>query len=585
MKVPRWLDTLAPLKRAPKVHQFISLDTEDDQLGFGDGKGFYLGAVHTPAGSETFTSRGRLLSFLCQSRWAGWWCATFNLEYDALNLWGARGVTLLNPCFSGSRLCSLTVELGEKGRRKDRLTFFDVGCFLSGALKELAGLVNSEKLDMAHHSGDRRVTPRRREYCARDAEITWKLAHFVQDGVNVLGAEMKLTAAATALDCFRRRYLREPLKCLPESVQTWLHGGYCGGRVECFRLGDYRRTIYKNDVNGAYVSVMINSNFPVLDDFGAAGRKADLALEGMAECRLSVPEHLWAAPLPSKGTKLTFPVGRLAGRWTFNELRQALNAGCRIDRVTASYQARRTEPYLRDMMLALRAIRENLATPPAVSRMAKLLGNSLYGKFAQRNEDFRYLPLAEFARDVRNGKLRAGRDYDPERTITYDRCRVVRVVTGRRLPRHSNVIWSAMITAGCRMLLYPHLDEGSTFYCDTDSVIGLRAYPITKTLGCLALQGAYSRLVIRGNKLYAGREVGASWEAHAKGIPTAQALRAVRRPGVTIISRRPVKLRTALKGTLPANEWRDFPKLLSAEYDKRAVSADGETRPLKARMW
>jgi hypothetical protein len=573
---------LTPLKRAPRVREFIALDTEDDQLGFGDGRGFYLGAVHTPAGSNTFRSRHALIRFLCQARWAGWWCATYNLEYDALNLWGVQQVVTMNPCFSGSRLCSLTIQVGDTP--KDCLTIFDVGCFLSGGLRELAGLVNLEKLGMTFKAGDRRVTRRRIAYCARDAEITWKLANYVQDGVAELGAEMKLTAAATSLDCFRRRYLHEPLPCLPPEVQTWLHGGYCGGRVECFRLGDYREPLFKNDINGAYVSVMINQEFPDLGTFRDRGRELDLTQEGMADCQLEVPEHLWAAPLPMKGEKLTFPVGRLTGRWTYNELRQALNVGCKINRVSRSYSSQRTGAYLREMMLKLRAIREAPETPPAVSRMAKLLGNSLYGKFAQRNEEFKYITLAEYSRDVRIGKLLAWRDYDPDRTQAFDACRVVKLVIGNRIPTHSNVIWSACITAGCRMILYPHLDESSTFYCDTDSVLGRKEYPKTKTLGQLACQGAYSRLVIRGNKLYAGREENA-WEAHAKGVPLNRALQAVRQPGVVLQSRRPVKLRTALRGGGDANLWIDVTKKLSAEYDKRRVLRGGETAPLKARMW
>ena len=304
----------------------------------------------------------------------------------------------------------------------------------------------------------------------------------------------------------------------------------------------------------------------------------------MAECWISVPPELWAGPLPRKADKLTFPVGRLLGRWTYNELRPAVAAGCRIQRVGACYQTSQNHPYLREMMMKLRAIRENPATPPAVDRMAKLMGNSLYGKFAQRHEEFSYLPLREYQRAVRLGLARPGINYDQERTRLYDACQVVRVVTGTRIPKHSNVIWSAIITAGCRALLYPHLRPESTFYCDTDSVIGLKAYPASKKLGELALQHSYTRLIIRGNKVYAGRDAG-GWNAHAKGVPERQALAAVRHAGITLSHKRPVKLRTALTGRAIANRWIEVHKELRAVYDKRVVLPGGQTRPLSVKEW
>lgn len=576
-------DALTPLKAAPRVREFIALDTEDDQLGYGDGRGFYLGTVHTPKGTHVFTRRSAMIRFLDHPRWAGWWCATYNLEYDALNLWSARGVTEMLPCFSGSRLCALKLKVSDD--KHGYLTLFDVGSFLAGGLAPLARLVNLSKLEARHRAGDRRVDRDRIRYCARDAEITWKLAGFVQDGVNALGAEMKLTAAATALDLFRRRYLHARLPCLEGPVQGWLHRGYCGGRVECFRLGDYRGPVFQNDVNGAYVSVMVNQALPDLDNLMArSGTGLDLAQEGMAECWLDVPRDLWAGPLPRKADKLTFPVGRLLGRWTFNELRLAEAAGCRIQRVGTYYQSRHNYPYLREMMTALRAIRESPTTPPAVNRMAKLMGNSLYGKFAQRHEEFCYLPLREYQQAVRLGQAVPGVNFDPNRTKIYDACQVVRVVTGTKIPKHSNVIWSAIITAGCRALLYPHLDKATTYYCDTDSVIGLRAYPASRKLGELALQHSYTRLIIRGNKVYAGRDAG-GWNAHAKGVPEGQALAAVRHAGIRLRHKRPVKLRTALTGRAIANRWIEVHKELRAEYDKRRVLPGGETLPLTVREW
>lgn len=577
-------ESFKPLKGPPRPRELLALDTEDDQLGYGPGRGFYLGAVWTPAGGKSFTTRHQLIRHLSQPRWGGWWCACHNLEYDALNVFGPKAVCLLSPCFSGSKLVGMRLRVGEGESPKAFLHFFDTSAFMPQSLKKLAGsLLNMEKLGADLSPGDRRVTAERRAYCLRDAEITYKLAHYIQDGLNTLGGQLQLTAASSSMDMYRRKYMYGEIPCLPAAVQNDLHRGYCGGRVECFRLGDFSGELFGNDFNGMYASVMIDSQLPEVGTF-ARHTDLDLSREGMAHCQVTVPAHLWAGPLPAKGVKLTFPVGRLAGWWCFNELRSALNYGCRVERVHEIYYSTRCEPYLRDMMLALRKLREEPSTPPAVNQLAKLCMNSLYGKFAQRAEDFRYFTWGEYLGARRRGELSSA---DLERTQLLDRLKLVKVVWPASYPRHSNVIWAACITAAARNKLYAHLDEGTSYYCDTDSVLGERGYPETKTLGSLALKDRYSRLVIRGNKLYAGMVTGAKpgWEAHAKGVPRDSALQAVMEPGARITSRRPVKLRTALHGMAPANAWLEVFKCLSAKYDKRTVEADGRTRPLEVKAF
>lgn len=587
----RWkADALKPLSSAPKQKRFLSLDTEDDQLGYGRRTGFYLGCAWGPDGPETFTTRERLAAFLAQDRFSGHYVACHNLEYDLLNVFGPRQVARMYPCFSGSKMCSAVLPISAK----HSLRFFDTSCFLQEPLVRLAPLVGLEKLDMEHRPGDRRVTPRRREYCARDAEIVWRLAYWLQEGVNALGAELKLTAASTALDCFRRRYLHEPIPSLPADVQVAMHRGYYGGRVECFRVGSFSDgPYYKNDINGAYVSVMVKCNLP---EIGCFERKphADLTKEGMLHARVTVPGDLWAAPLPVKGEKLTFPVGRLQGWWTYNELRLAINEGIKVDRVLECYHSDRSEAYLSEMMKALRGIRENPDTPAPVARMAKLMGNSLYGKFAQRNENVEYLDVDEFALKVARRELVSGRDFVPERTEEFPAVGVVRVSRPSDFPVHSNVIWSAIVTAGCRGLLYGHITrpmlqagQDCTYYCDTDSQVGTVAYPKSKALGSMVLEKKYLELVVRGNKLYAGREPDGTWEAHAKGVSRAKALEAVVTAGEghRIEDRRPVKFRTASRGRDRANRWIAVHKVLSGEYGKRKVLPDGRTEPLEVRQW
>lgn len=577
--------SLKKLRGAAQPRPLMALDTEDDQLGFGQRSGFYFGVIVTGGDdpdkyqTHTFRQRWRLIRYLTQPRFGGHWCACHNLEYDMLNVFGPKMIALMSPCFSGSKLCSLRIPC----RGSDKfVTMWDTTSFMPQALRKLAPLVGMAKLDMVHSPGKRTLTAKEIEYAVADTVITWKLAHFIQRGANDLGARMRLTAASTSMDLFRRQYQTASIPCLPEETQKELLKGYYGGRVECFRLGEFQGDLYGNDFNGMYVSVMIDGNLPEIESLKRK-RTPDLSREGMAHVTVNIPEHLWAGPLPNRDNKtgkLTFPVGKLTGWWAYNELRSALNSGVTITKVHDAYHSERCLPYLRDMMIKLRGIRENPETPAPVGQLAKLLGNSLYGKWCQRVEDFDYMTLAQYSLMLRSGDPRM-HEYDLSSAKIYLQFSLVRLEKPMGFARHSNVIWGACITGGARNKLFAHLDESTSYYCDTDSVLGEQGYPKTKKLGALALKDEYSHLVIRGNKLYAGfsREQ-KDWEAHAKGIPRTQALGAVLLPDEPITSKRPIKFRSALAGRGPANKWVEITKRQCLTYDKRHVNADGSTRPL-----
>lgn len=548
------------------------------------GTGFYLGCVRTPAGAHTFTRRHQLERFLCAPRWAGYWCATYNLEYDLMSVFGPRKMLSMDLVWSGdTRIVSASVQVGDT--EKERLTFFDVSAFLPQGLRKLAKLVSSEKLEIPMVAGDRAVTPRKREYCARDTEITLKLAHFLQDGFMKLGAQLRLTAASTALDLFRRQFLHERLPVIDDRLRDTVYLGYHGGRVECFRLGEFAGPVFSNDFKGMYSSCMADLNLPSLASLNHTS-KLDLTGEGMAKVDLEVPEHLWAGPVPVKEEKLTFPVGRIRGWVPLNEIRNALNAGCRIQKVHSAIQSVKTYPYLREYALKLNEVRET-TKEEAVSTVAKLASNSLYGKFASRTGRFEHMPREEWVRRLDRGTL--GR-YDASRTIELPEFDAVRVCRSQEYPVYSNVIWSAIITSAARCKLYSHLEEDTTIYCDTDSVIGYRQYGTGTRIGTLVCKDVYDRLVVRGNKHYAGKLPGKGndWDAHAKGVPRDQAREAVLHPEKVIWFRRPVKFLTALRGRggYRPNQWIEVPKTNRAVYDKRALIGQGQqTVPLKVAMW
>ncbi|GAI25357.1 unnamed protein product, partial [marine sediment metagenome] len=104
------------------------------------------------------------------------------------------------------------------------------------------------------------------EYCKRDVEIllaTWKKwIKFRTD--NDLG-NFGITVAQQALKTYTHRFMPEKIYIHDQNtLAKFERKAYYGGRVDCFRLGNYTdEFFYLVDVNSMYPSVMASNLYPV----------------------------------------------------------------------------------------------------------------------------------------------------------------------------------------------------------------------------------------------------------------------------------------------------------------------------------
>jgi hypothetical protein len=142
--------------------------------------------------------------------------------------------------------------------------------------------------------------------------------------------------------------------------------------------------------------------------------------------------------------------------------------------------------------------------------IAKIMLNSLYGKFAQRNDrfrDFYFMPIDE--------PLQAGFTIEAE----FDDARLAVWSKPSEGGRIFNVATAASITGFVRSMLMRAIVETDPYYCDTDSIIcDSSRIPsgIRDSLGGWALESAGDRLLIAGKKLYGMRSEG-KWKIASKG--------------------------------------------------------------------
>lgn len=115
-------------------------------------------------------------------------------------------------------------------------------------------------------------------------------------------------------------------------------------------------------------------------------------LVGIVECEVEIPDDCYLPPLPVKQNgKLKFPTGRLRGTWDTAELALLPRVGGRIVRTFRSVWFE-TSPVFARFIRTLYKYRQkklpdgspNPKWRKALDRLAKLLMNSLYGKWAMK---------------------------------------------------------------------------------------------------------------------------------------------------------------------------------------------------------
>jgi hypothetical protein len=448
------------------------------------------------------------------------------------------------------------------------------------------------------------------------------------------GGELAMTLPSASMKIFRRRFLKEKIdramhfewcdgecggcdrgdgcdgKC-HGCLHDWIRKGYFGGRVEIFQRFA-PAPIFYYDLNSSYPASMLK-NMPVgkplkiqeeSEFFAEHKERFRDGQVGFVEATVSIPPSCRIPPLPvlSDG-KLKFPAGYFSGVFEYEELMSILDpfVGGRIEKVKMAVWFE-GKPIFKDFVDTLYKYKLGKPKDPktqeeldalALAELAKLLLNSLYGKFAQNAEREELLYIAKSDPWPDNARPIDGRH---ETCPFWLRPRYVS-------PSYIMPHVSARITALSRQALWQQNKRivqagGRVFYNDTDAVVadgefdGRVVHPTR--LG--AWKREYPQKYLAAQfvlpKLYAlfSPEVGVEKPiVHMKGVPREmQNLESFEKlvAGETLFreknrtSQPKTVLRGLHKGGPMGIHMLDSIKKLRTIYDKRIVLEDGTTMPV-----
>lgn len=443
--------------------------------------------------------------------------------------------------------------------------------------------------------------------CVELFGVLGKFHHYIED---VLLGEVGITAPATSVKLFRRRFLK---KSIPRSVEThgFVRSGYFGGRVEVFRRSGENLRYY--DINSSYPRAMLDE-MPIGEGVFWEGeppaRFRDRRI-GFVEADVLVPE-MEIPPLPVRAKKsdglpegkLVFPVGRLHGIWEWSELSLALELGCSIEKFHKSvwYES---GPLFEDFVRTLYRYRDKSQSDydPGLAEVVKIMLNSAYGKFGMRTLRKKVYRFDD--PDLPENAVPASSD--PESPIWYAE---EEVDAPYIIPQIA-----ARVTAVARVQLYRQIfiptaaAGGKLFYTDTDAGVVDVVLPTGPKLGELKdefpeysgkLKGEFV-----GPKLYLLSAPGTDFtKVKAKGIERrktgkdgrkltpkeidAEFEKRVRKlaAGETLYQKRLEKVGTlARAGFLRGPREILVPRRLLPDQGKRIMLPGGGTRAYSVDMW
>jgi hypothetical protein len=219
-------------------------------------------------------------------------------------------------------------------------------------------------------------------------------------------------------------------------------------------------------------------------------RRLDFDDIGFFQCKVQVPS-MYIPPLPlAQKHKLLFPVGTFSGIYSTKELELADSLGCKIE---IEYGYVFPDAYLFDEYInRFFALKEK--GDGATREIAKLLLNSLYGKFGQNR---RKTVIIKPEEDKHKGLIPYNDEYGLYQKESVSRATFI-------IP--SIAAW---ITSCARVELMNWLmrsGQEHVFYCDTDSVVSTKELPTGSRLGELKLEYDADEGIFLLPKMYAIRQ-------------------------------------------------------------------------------
>lgn len=595
--------TLPAIKAKP--YNIIAVDMEQDE----NANPYLYIVAYRKYGRvvyKEFDDRGDVVKFLFKRRWPHTILTGMNLSFDLNPLieYGFDWKVIVNQ---GSFISAFPEteesinKLQGKYCKVVDLSNFLYGKSLKDACKDIGYTGHVDKHILEKEGSDEMVRA-----CKSHAEGALLVMEDMQAQINNMNTAIEITPALTAQRLHRRHFLDKTcqiFKSFTDDEMLFQFRSYFGGRTECFVKG-VRHHVTGIDINSSYPNVMRNRDFPDMETFAIA-EKTDLKTlfyfmddrEGLAKVKITTNDDRITLLPVIDDDKLIFPKGTFISTYTFPELRKALELGYTIDEVYQIGYAKRTKkPFFKGYVDELYKMKEN----PIYKRSAKLLLNSLYGKFGQKaNENTGWVTLdQDEIEQVGKGedigfqveyfsKVDQWLKFVPESDIE-----------DRGFARLSVPLIAAYVTGYARIYLFDAMESIGfeyVYYCDTDSIYGdtqairdaIERGDIevddTK-LGAWCVEHDDVTMEIRGLKYYRVKEK-MEWEYTIKAVPKRYQRDFWRDRIIRVV--RPNKLKSVMRSVLNKNsrilKLNMFEKHLKSDKrpdDKRYFISNKESYPI-----
>lgn|SRR5574341_1042215 len=505
-----------------------------------------------------------------------------NLKYD-LQLSGLLTLLLDRQWKAGLFVLDDPPTFIRLKRGRYSLMLVDTFNYWQTSLKALGDQLGLPKLDMPE---DQMTNEDWLAYCRRDVEVLSDyLLAFIRFLLDNDLAPLGLTLASQSFRAYRHRFMPDDIVLHKDQHATELErSAYMGGRVEAFFIGQKDTDwYYKLDINSMYPHIMHDNLMPV--ELVAYTENIPLdRLERLlklfyciAEVELSTDTPIY--PYRYEG-KLVFPCDTFTTALHQPELLKAL-ANDHIRHVTkiAIYrQANIFSDYI-DFFYQLKQSSE--AQGDKINRhQAKIIMNSLYGKFGQREVVSRILDNPD---GLTYGRLTGYSDSLQARVEVNYLGEQMDVRYQKGESAYSFPAIAGSVTSYARMYLWSLIEQANrenVYYVDTDSLIvnmkgfdNLAELLNSYKLGYLKIENVSDYIEIWGAKDY---QFGGS--VKHKGVPKPAIEIA---PGVWNYQQFPGAKGWLAEGMPVGVTLKDKQKRRKSAYNKGEIQSDGSVLPLR----
>lgn len=335
-----------------------------------------------------------------------------NIAYDILVTGGIPALLTCGFCvtsfFEKGTTFILTMRkqekyVNKKGEEKTKvfktLNFISTTNYFNMALggdKGLGKVFGMDKLEFDYLEGS---IDEAKIYCKRDVEIiktaTETFIEFISN--NRLGT-LARTTPGQAFNAFRYRFMNEEIFIHDNERGIELErAAYTGGRVECWKIGEFTGEFYGYDINSMYPFVMQNNLYPV-KLITVRKRNTIEEIKTFLQDYYIIGEFTVKTDRPIfpliLDDNLLFPVGEFKTVLSTPEIIFALenNLLVEVGEIAAYLKGDIFSEYVKFFYSErLKAKAENNAV---YDLLFKLFLNSLYGKFGQKTEQWELIGTA-----------------------------------------------------------------------------------------------------------------------------------------------------------------------------------------------